>query len=654
MNRLFSTIATGLIILTFQAQAQKLDKKRLKAESFFYTEKFEKARVAYEEILSIAPTDNLSKYRVEICSLLTISRNKPLTKLESYAKTQGRKDKFYYYWMSKFYFQQNHFKKAIESSNRFIGIKQYRSKEIIQEIKELKVKAEAIHDYYNSPAAYEVEHLPSTVNSNSHESSPVYFREKEELLFLSSRSVNGSDSKEEIYYIYESKRAENSWTKPRLIKNLGSYKFENANIEVVKNDGKLFVYSSKSGGDLFYSELSSGKWSDLKEFDQKITDTKLESHFFINEEENRILFASRKQSDNKDLDLYQSNKNPSTGEWSEPVPVSPNINSDQDEDYPFLSADEKTLYFSSKGHGSIGFYDIFKSEFDEGSNSWSKPEILKYPMNTPDDDIQFKIDEELNSGYFVSNRFESRGLYDIFFFHESDKVFVEGGVFDGKGSTMAQAEVIFRPKRSTGLLAKTMTDDQGKFKVTLGASDEITAEIRVNEQVIHTETFSTPGANGSAGVFKVDFKLSLHKESLQEEELPVEHYEPKYAKVEEIGTKFRKSNKARIGNIYFAVGDSRLPSGGNERLEALLETLKHNPELRFEISGHTDNQGAADANITLSHKRAESVVAYLVENGIAAKRLVAKGYGETRPLASNDDEENGRELNRRIEVAVME
>jgi outer membrane protein OmpA-like peptidoglycan-associated protein len=654
MNRIFSTIAIGLIITSFQAQGQKLDKKKLRAESFFYTEKFDKARVAYEEVLSIAPSDNLSLYRVEICSLLTIARNKPLTKLESYAKTQGRKDKFYYYWMSKLYFQQNHFKKAIETSNKFIGIKQYRSKEIVQEIKDIKVKAEAIYTYYNSPASYEIEHLTSTVNTNSHESSPVYFREKEELLFLSSKPVDGSTSKEEVYHIYESKRAENAWTKPKLLKNLGNYSFENANIEVVKNDGKLFVYSNKGGGDLFYSELNGEKWSDLKEFDETITETKLESHFHINEQENRIFFAHRKQNKSKDLDLYQSIKNPSTGHWSKPSPVSANINSDQDEDYPFLSADEKTLYFSSKGHGAIGFYDIFKSEYDESTNSWSAPEMLKYPMNTPDNDIQFYIEKELNSGYFVSNRYESKGLYDIFFFHESDKVVVEGGVFDTKGVIMPQAEVIFRPKRSTGLLVKSMTDDDGIFSVTLGASDDVTVEIRVNEQIIHTETFSTPEASGITGAFKVDFKLSLHKESLEEEKETIEHLQPKYTHIEEIGTKFRKTNKARIGNIYFAVGGHALPAGAHDRLEALLETLQHNADLRFEISGHTDNQGAPEVNMTLSHKRAESVVAYLVSNGIDSKRLEAKGYGETRPLASNDDEENGRELNRRIEVAVME
>ena len=76
--------------------------------------------------------------------------------------------------------------------------------------------------------------------------------------------------------------------------------------------------------------------------------------------------------------------------------------------------------------------------------------------------------------------------------------------------------------------------------------------------------------------------------------------------------------------------------------------------MKFEISGHTDNQGLASENLTLSHKRAEAVVAHLVSQGIDSKRLIAKGYGETKPLASNDDEENGRELNRRIEVAVIE
>jgi len=643
-----------LIGICIQAQAQNLDKKKFKAEGFFYTEKFDKAREAYEEILAVAPDFGTGVYRLEICSLLTIAKNKPLTKLESFSKTQGRKDKFYNYWMAKLYFQQNNFKKAIEAGNRFINSKQYKSKEIVQEIRDLRDKAEQIFEYYNSPANYEVEHLHSNVNSNFHESSPVYFREKEELLFMSSRPVNGENSKGETFYIYESKRDGNEWTPARRLTNLGTYKLENANIEVVRNDGRLFVYSDKNGGDLFYSHMSNGKWNPLKEFDEKITDTKLESHFFLNEKEDRILFAHRKKSDTKDLDIFQSIKDPTSGEWSAPVHITSKINSNEDEDYPFLSADEKTLYFSSKGHGSIGGFDIFKSELDESTNSWSEPVMLQYPINTPDDDIQFKIDEELNSGYFVSNRFESKGRYDIFFFHEADKVFVEGKVLDGNGEIVSNAELKFSQKRSTGLLVRSMSDDNGQFKVTLGAGDDITVEIRFQQELIHSETFTSPGANGSSGVFNIDFKLPVNKEDLVEDIVEVEEKDPKYAQVEEISSKFRKSNKARIGNIYFAVNDYQIPTGGNSRLDALLEALKQNPTLKFEISGHTDNQGLASENLTLSHKRAESVVAFLVNKGIDPKRLIAKGYGETKPLASNDDEENGRELNRRIEVAVIE
>lgn len=652
MNRLSKWAALLLIALPLHLKAQNLDKKKFKAEGYFYTEKYEKAREAYEEILEVSPSYNLGKYRVEICSLLTNAKYKSTAILESYSKTQGRKDKFYNYWMAKIYFNQNHFKKAIEACDRFLGLKQFKTKEITEEVKQLKARAVLIDDYYSKPDNYEVEHLHTNVNSTYNESSPVYFRDKEELLFLSSRPLNGDNSKKETFYIYESKRDGEEWASPKVISVLGEYESKNANIEVVRNDGRLFVYLEKKGGELYYSELNGGRWAELKEFDASITSSKMESHFFINEHENKVLFADRKKEGGKDLDIYQSTKDPNTGEWSAPQHITSLINSDQDEDYPYLSADENTLYFSSKGHGSIGGYDVFKSEFDEGTGTWSEPTALRYPMNTPDDDIQFKIDEELNSGYFVSDRYESKGGFDIFFFHPSDKVFVEGTLSDAKGQKVNQAEISFIPKRSTGLLVKSMTDEEGHFKVTVGVEDEISVVIKINQKVVHTDKFETPTAKASTGTFEIDFTLPGEKESIEEIEL--DHKDPKYTKVEDITNKFRHSNKARIGNIYFAVNDYKLPADGSEKLQALLNALHQNPVLKFEISGHTDNRGDANENLILSHKRAESVIAFLVSEGIDQSRLVAKGYGETMPLASNDDEENGRELNRRIEVAVLE
>ncbi len=652
MNKISLLTLAVLTAFSYSAFTQNLDKKKTKAESYFYTERFEKARQAYEEILEISPSFNLGKYRVEICSLLTNAKYKSTATLESYSKTQGRKDKFYNYWMAKIYFNQNHFKKAIKACDRFLAVKQFKTKEITDEIKALKARAEVIDAYYSQPDNYEVEHLHSNVNSPSNESSPVYFRDKEELLFLSSRPVNGQNSKKETFYIYESNRAGDSWATPRIISNLGSYESNNANIEVVNNDGRLFVYLEKRGGELYYSELNNGKWQDLKEFDAKITNSKMESHFYINEKENRVLYAHRNKHGNKDLDLFQSVKNPNTGEWSDPQPIATTVNSDQDEDYPFLSEDEKTLYFSSKGHGSIGGYDIFKSEWNESTNSWSAPEAMKYPMNTPDDDIQFKIDQKLNSGYFVSDRYESKGGFDIFFFHPSDKVFVKGTLTDAKGQKVNHAELHFIPKRKTGLLVKSMTDVNGQFEVTVGVDDEIKVEIKINDNIVHTDKFQTPAAGENAGTFKVDFSLPGEKEKIEEHE--VDHVDPRYAKLEEITNKFRHSNKAHIGNVYFGVNDYTIPDKIPARLDTLIKVMKENPDIRFEIAGHTDNRGTKEANLALSQKRAEAVVALLVSKGIDATRLVAKGYGESHPLASNDDEENGRELNRRIEVAVIE
>ncbi len=647
--KLFITV---ILLVPFVSLAQNVEKLEKKAENYFYTEELDKALGLYMEILRVDSRNNLAKYRIEICSLLTKYRNKPIDKIISYANTQGKKDKFYNYWMGKIHFSQNHFKKAIKSFNAFLAQKKYKSKDIIDETKELISWAELLELKFTHPENYEIEQLTSTVNSKYIEYSPVYFKAKEELLFLSSNPKGGGNAKEGRFHVYQSLREGEGWSKPELISKFGHFQATNANIEVVANDGRLFLYKDQGKGGLYYSELNDKIWADLKAFDSQLTGKKMDSHFFINEREDRILFAAPAKRGVKDnLEIFESKKDPSTGEWSSPSIFSKSINSTLNEDYPYLTADEQTLYFSSKGHGSMGGYDVFKSEYDERGNTWSAPISLNYPTNTQNDDIQFKIDQESNSGYFVSDRLESMGGFDIFFFHEFDKILYEGIVTDAGGKAVDHAILVFTPTRGTNLEAKISTDQSGFYKVKLGINDQYKVAISFHDEIVHQEVFDTKPSSNVGSISK-NFNIAENKKA--REVVAYEHKSPKYVKLEKIGNKFRHSNKVILSNIYFALNDYKISNITKENLQELAKKLKEHPNLKLEISGHTDNLGAANLNMNISKLRAKSVKDYLISTGINSQRLIAKGYGETRPLASNDDEKDGRELNRRIEVMVIE
>lgn len=640
------------ISLEYSAIAQNIEKLEKRALKEFYDENLEGALSTYNQILSVNKKHKEALYRAEICSLLTKYRGKSIDKLIRYGSGQGKKDKFYNYWLGRVHYHQNHFTKAIETWTKFLKIKKFKSKIIISETEAFVERAKLAHEQFSHPENYEVEHLHSNVNSKFSEYSPVYFKEKEELLFLSSRAKDTSPSKKGEFMVYHSFRDGNEWASPTPIEKFGHFQERTANIEVVNNEGRLFLYKDTKGGELYYSEFDNNEWGDLVEFDSKIVNSGIESHFFINEDANRVLFTARKKGRDADMDILESFRDPSSGKWEKPIPLSETINSEFDEDFAFLSRDGKTLYFSSKGFGSIGGFDVFKSEFNTTTGAWSAPESLKYPTNTPDDDIQFKLNKDETSGYFVSDRFESKGEFDVYFFHSSDKVQMEGLVLDPEGKPVERAEIHFMPQRSTGLLVKTMTDARGAYKAKVSGNDEITIEISIDHELVFEDKMIMPKVGEYPVAIHRDFKLSTDKKVVQHADFHLE--DPKYTEVENIGNKFRHSNRALLSNLYFNFDSNEITNEGSKALLDLVESLKKNEHIRIEIAGHTDSVGDEQVNMTISLSRAQTVKDRLISYGISTTRLVARGYGETKPLASNDDELEGRELNRRTEITVLE
>ncbi|MEM6815589.1 MAG: OmpA family protein [Bacteroidota bacterium] len=669
-----------MIILCVKGQnAYKLYRK---AEETFFDERFGEAVPIYEAILKLDSLYEDVPYKLEIAQLLSNRQYTDMSNFLAFEEVMSEKDKFYYYWKGRVLLEEYQFENAIVALNNFVKRPERKKSSIINEAKKWIEEAKTAKILFDNPEDYEIYLLQKGVNTHTAELSPVFFADKEELLFLSNRNEN----KPNEFQIYHTKHQGNRvWTSPTIVSNVGTFTRENANIEVVDEDGRLFQFRKNKGGDLYYSEPTNSKdgWSEPKEFDSKITSTHLSSHFFINEHEDRIIFAKEVGSKSEpNLDLYESFLDLQSGKWSKPLVFASNINSNFNEDSPFLSADEKTLYFASDGHETMGGYDIFKCEYDASSSRWSDPVNLGFPINSPDDEIHIKLNPDQRSGYFTSNRLNTFGDYDIFFFWEISTIKIKGRVLDGAtGKPVTDARIFFRPIEYTDLYYFSEIKENGAYSTQITSDDVFKIEVKfADNSIIKLEELEIHETGGASTTYIKDFyvgdvtnnvvssggqknvttvaraedKPVLNQPSIDVSNIKIQK-EVRYD--DEVLTKAIEQpeslgKKAMARNIYFEFDDTQIKKESLPILNRLLQLLQSSPNLKIEIAGHADNIGSNQINKIVSQRRAESVKKWLVQKGIDANRILARGYGKEIPLATNDDEFEGRELNRRIEIIV--
>ncbi|MFT7234102.1 MAG: hypothetical protein ACI8TA_003331, partial [Cyclobacteriaceae bacterium] len=327
-------IGITALFLVNPVNAQKEESVHKNAMEAFYDESFSDAIVLFKELISINPKYKDADYRLEICHLLQKeNRERSLDHILSFTETKGKSDKFFNYWMGRIYVNRYMFPEAVNAWKVFLKNKAYKSKEIVDETKDFIKDCERLVSFFDHTDDFEIHQLEAPINGKYAEMSPVYFEEKKELIYASA-----STTKSEDFKIYHSTRSGYEWTNPTELAALGVFSGENANVEVVNEDGKLFLFNEKEGS-LYYSEPSANGWGTPKEFDSKVSSKNLASHFFINTHEDRIIFVSKQK--HHGLDLFESFKDLNSGKWSKPTALSEKINSIWDEESPYLSPDEQ-------------------------------------------------------------------------------------------------------------------------------------------------------------------------------------------------------------------------------------------------------------------------------------------------------------------------
>ena len=664
-----------LFFLTpFLVFSQKPGELAEKAEDLLYKEDFEAALVAYQEVLQTSNSVK-AQYHAEICSVLTKYPQKPLDKFLELGVTMSRSDKFYSYWLGRMLYGQYEFEKAIESWKKFLDIKKYKSRRIITETNSFIKQAERVMAFYKKPETHHAQRLPDVINTEFSEITPTYIDNLNELLYASSYESSNITHSEHPFHIFSSFFDGTNWSKPEIISSLGSYDESNANLEIIGNDGRLLMFKPSKSGGLHESELKHDSiWTQPHLFDLHIKQSRLKPHFYVNEQENVLIFSTKTKGKDGNLDLQYSVR--AGGKWTKPRPFGPTINTNGNEESAFLASDGKTLYFSSDEHSSIGGYDIFKSVYDSIGDQWSTPENLGFPINTIGNELYFKLKPNGREGYFSSDRFHSIGGYDIYHFWEASYNLVTGKVLNEQNEPITNAYVRFHPTQYLDTDFNGISNDGGIYELHLIPGDDYDVEVFVDHELIFQKTISIKEEHDPNIVINVDLIMGTggpltaardvsfhsskpHATTLNDHLDAEEHHNktpvPKeVSPLNDLGSKFRRGHKALMHNVYFGTGHADLSDGDKETLQELLDLMNEYDDLNVEIAGHTDNVGTTNFNLKLSEDRANSVAQYLISKGIDENRLQPVGYGEDRPMASNDDEIGGRELNRRIEIIVIE
>lgn len=645
------------------------------AEDLLYAEKFDEAMAEYREILTTSKSIT-AQYHIEICSLLTRYPQKPLDRFLELGATVSQSDKFYNYWLGRILYNQYEFEKAIAAWKKFLAIKKYKSRNILEETNLFIKNANRVMEFYKKPETHHAQRLPDIINTEFSEITPTYIDNLNELLYASSLESSSISHSEHPFHIFSSFFDGSDWSKPEIINSLGDYDENNANLEIIGNDGRLLLFKPNKNGGLHESQLKHDSiWTQPHLFDLHIKQSRLKPHFYVNEQENVLIFSTKSKGKDGHLNLQYSVR--ADKKWTKPRPFGATINTDKNEESAFLASDGKTLYFSSDGHNSIGGYDIFKSVYDSISDQWSTPENLGFPINTTGNELYFKLKPNGSEGYFSSDRFHSKGGYDIYHFWEASYNAVTGRVLDESNQPIANAYVRFHPTEYLDTDFNGISNGSGEYEMHIIPGDEYDVEIFVDHKLIFQKNIHVNEEHDPNIVINIDLVMgtgvevltaakdvSFHSsgdhattlnEHLEAEETHNKTPVPKeVSSVPKLGSKFRKGHKALIHNVYFGTGHADLSVDDKATLQELVDLMTEYPDLKVEIGGHTDNVGSSEINLKLSQSRAGNVAKFVASKNVDISRLQPIGYGESKPMASNDDEINGRELNRRIEVVVIE
>ncbi|GIL23407.1 MAG: hypothetical protein BroJett042_19200 [Bacteroidota bacterium] len=559
---------------------------------------------------------------------------------------------------------------------------------------------------------YELVKMNDKINTLYHQLSPVISMDGNKLYYFVGNHPQNTYGKEGSQDIWVSTLDDKGvWSEG---KRLGPPLNQNRYNQVfnVLPDGSLFVRGGRAKNSKGFSIVTTGgSWTELNIPGFNDMDKGIFNGGTISADGNHlVIYMSEKQGD-KFSDLYVSNL--VNGQWSKPVKLK--ISSPADEFSPFLAPDQKTLYFASDRYhkDKVGGTDVYKvTRLDDTWLNWSEPVNLGKQVNTPVADAYFSIDAHGNIFTARAGARIDGGNYDLFVLKPRNfRIVLTGTTYNQKTNLTVQSLVDVKMKDQQPVHLKTTPN--GVFETRVPEIDAYTLDVAATGFMPFTQSYKVPRINSDTTIHvdvyltpltkqlvlagdlidkKTDQKINVGKVDIVYKpdrtvkyNLPVTtgKYQQNIAGLgwylftasaegylnatdsvqvesEEVTPVIKNLFLApievgltvRLKNIYFDYDKTTLKPESFVELNKVVDFLKQNPTVSIEIAGHTDSRGSDTYNQNLSQGRSQAVVDYLVSQGIESYRLEAHGYGESRPIDTNNTEE-GMANNRRVEFTVL-
>lgn len=519
------------------------------------------------------------------------------------------------------------------------------------------------------------------VNTRFSEYSPVFSRDPNTMYYSSFDTddviVVKEDSKDHFAKIVMSKKEDRGWEKPTALDTkVNRPGYHIVNVSISPDGNRMFFTQAElegnkmSSGKIYFSVGGDGSWGAAQEVqginsDEYITKQPVVGELFGREV---LFFASNMPGGSGGFDLYYATLE-SEGNYSLPVNLGAGINTPGDEESPYYF--DGTLYFASTGHPGFGGFDIFYTLWDGAK--WSDPNNMGNAYNTSVDDYSFSLDSEGYNGFLTSNReggrsAVSRTCCDDIYTFTVPKLSVDlvVGLFteDRKPLPGGTTQLSVMTNNRVGETNSQTSEKGNRFGFELGLDMPYRIIATHPDYYPDTTEFNTNGVKETK-TFEERFYLKAK---------PVPPPEPEFDTI-------MTEQAIVLENILYDFDSDRIREEAESDLQVVFEIMTEYPDMKIELSSHTDARGNAAYNEGLSQRRAESARRWLVRKGITRERIEAKGYGKTQPkivsakqaaanpflkegdeiteayinaLANEEQREIAHEINRRTEFKIIE